>query len=1061
VVGDVPEPVGRDRGGDVPAGIGAEIRTFLIADVRGYTLFTQQRGDEAAAKLAAKFARVAREVVDARGGEVIELRGDEALAVFVSARQAVRAAVDLQERFVDETIADADLPMPVGIGLDAGEAVPVEGGYRGGALNLAARLCGQAGPGEVLASRGVTHLARKVEGVRYLDRGSLALKNLPEPVEVVRVLPEGDDPAIRLRSSLPQPAAPPRNRRRMASLVAVGVVLALLAVALPFALGGDEAAPAIRAGAVALLDPSSAQLRGQTAVGDQPRDVATGLGSLWVTDQQGDAVVRIDPASFQVQERIAVGASPTGVVVAAGFVWVANTDERTVSVVDPDVHRVVQTVVVGGGPAGLAAADGRIWVTNSVDASVSEIDPATGDVLGTYRVGERPSAVVADATGAWVANLRSNTVSRVVPGTGETQVVPVGRGPSALALDARSVWVANGEDGTISRIDADSLGVISTVPVGASPSALEIARGSVWVANTGDGTLSRIDAGTAAVEETIDVGSQPRALAADGRGLWVAAQAPPAVHRGGTLRVVSDIGAATLDPTVPDLVGSTAVLFTNDGLVTTRRAAGAAGRIVVPDLAVSMPTPTDQGRTYTFQLRDDVRFSDGRLLTPQDVVATFERALVAPDSYAPVLFPPILGAESCTPDAPDACDLSEGIVTGDRSVTFHLAEPSPDFLTILGTPFFSIVPADSPVQIGLDPVPATGPYMVTEVGKDGSLVLERNPEFREWSADAQPAGFVDRIEIVAGIDPDRQVDMVQAGEADVMLSFPPIERIDELLTRFADQVTTFRLERVVAVFLDTTSAPFDDVDARQAFALALDRQTLADLDAELALLAPGPPTCQLVPPDLPGYAPFCPFTRGGDDGTGVWQGPDLAEARRLVERSGTVGEKVELRLPAYLADQADVIAAALEDVGYRVDIEIPDIDRFTYYGDIFGGDVPNVGILGWGSDYSSPAQFLAPLLACRSPEGRPEVTGTGELSLNLSGFCDPAIDRRMGHALDLRATDPYASVEAFRALDRELTELAPIVPFSNGTGIVFVSSRVGNVQVNPKAGALLSQMWVR
>jgi class 3 adenylate cyclase len=78
------------------------IQTFLIADVRGYTLFTQERGDEAAAKLAARFARIAREAVERRGGRVIELRGDEALAVFSSARQAVLAAVDLQERLVEE-----------------------------------------------------------------------------------------------------------------------------------------------------------------------------------------------------------------------------------------------------------------------------------------------------------------------------------------------------------------------------------------------------------------------------------------------------------------------------------------------------------------------------------------------------------------------------------------------------------------------------------------------------------------------------------------------------------------------------------------------------------------------------------------------------------------------------------------------------------------------------------------------------------------------------------------------------------------------------------------------
>lgn len=109
-----------------------QIRTFLIADVRGYTLFSQERGDEAAAKLAAKFADIAREGVEARGGTLLELRGDEALCVFSSAREAIRAALDLQVRFVEETLEQPELPLTVGIGLDAGEAVPVHGGYRGG-----------------------------------------------------------------------------------------------------------------------------------------------------------------------------------------------------------------------------------------------------------------------------------------------------------------------------------------------------------------------------------------------------------------------------------------------------------------------------------------------------------------------------------------------------------------------------------------------------------------------------------------------------------------------------------------------------------------------------------------------------------------------------------------------------------------------------------------------------------------------------------------------------------------------------------------------------------------
>lgn len=135
------------------------VRTFLIADIRGYTTFTQSRGDEAAARLALRFAFVAlrfafvvREEVEARGGTVVELRGDEAMCAFGSPRSAVRAAVSLQQRCAEELRADPTQPLRVGIGIDAGEAVEVEGGYRGGALNLAARLCSIAAAGEVLVT---------------------------------------------------------------------------------------------------------------------------------------------------------------------------------------------------------------------------------------------------------------------------------------------------------------------------------------------------------------------------------------------------------------------------------------------------------------------------------------------------------------------------------------------------------------------------------------------------------------------------------------------------------------------------------------------------------------------------------------------------------------------------------------------------------------------------------------------------------------------------------------------------------------------------------------------
>jgi class 3 adenylate cyclase len=154
--------------------------TFLVADVRGYTAYTHQHGDAAGAILATRFAALAAEAVRAEDGQVVEVRGDEVLAVFTSARSALRAAADLLARC--EAAATAELPLRAGVGLDAGEPVPVPGGYRGEAINVAARLCALAGPGEVLASDGVVHLARRIEGLAYEEHGPLALKGITQPI---------------------------------------------------------------------------------------------------------------------------------------------------------------------------------------------------------------------------------------------------------------------------------------------------------------------------------------------------------------------------------------------------------------------------------------------------------------------------------------------------------------------------------------------------------------------------------------------------------------------------------------------------------------------------------------------------------------------------------------------------------------------------------------------------------------------------------------------------------------------------------------------------------------
>jgi class 3 adenylate cyclase/WD40 repeat protein/RecA/RadA recombinase len=192
----------------------AAIHTFLIADVRGYTSFTGEHGDEAASRLTAKFAEVAREGIEAWAGSLVETRGDEVLAAFDSVRNALRCAVELQAAFAAETLADPSLPLSVGIGVAAGEAVAIGDGYRGAALNVAARLCSTASGGEVIARADLVHLAGTMPDMGLIEVGPLTLKGLDEPVQAVRVesatppTPPPVSPAETLTKG-PRPPLPP------------------------------------------------------------------------------------------------------------------------------------------------------------------------------------------------------------------------------------------------------------------------------------------------------------------------------------------------------------------------------------------------------------------------------------------------------------------------------------------------------------------------------------------------------------------------------------------------------------------------------------------------------------------------------------------------------------------------------------------------------------------------------------------------------------------------------------------------------------------------------------
>ena len=160
---------------------------------------------------------------------------------------------------------------------------------------------------------------------------------------------------------------------------------------------------------------------------------------------------------------------------------------------------------------------------------------------------------------------------------------------------------------------------------------------------------------------------------------------------------------------------------------------------------MTIPTPTDQSRTYTFRVRDGIRYSTGQLLQPADFRRAFERGFIV--THDAGYYGTIVGAAECVAK-PAKCDLSRGIVTNDaaRTVTFHLRTPDPDFLYKLALPAAFALPPGTPNRLArTHPLPATGPYMVGSNTAGRVFLLVRNPRFKEWSKAAQPDGYPDRI----------------------------------------------------------------------------------------------------------------------------------------------------------------------------------------------------------------------------------------------------------------------------------------------------------------------------
>ncbi|MDX6327214.1 MAG: peptide/nickel transport system substrate-binding protein [Nocardioidaceae bacterium] len=524
-------------------------------------------------------------------------------------------------------------------------------------------------------------------------------------------------------------------------------------------------------------------------------------------------------------------------------------------------------------------------------------------------------------------------------------------------------------------------------------------------------------------------------------------------HKGGTLHLVAKSGGGTLDPMVNYTLQYWQLYqATYDGLLAFTKVSGDQSFQVVPDLAQAMPKVTDGGKAYVFKLRQGIKFSNGKPVTTNDVVASFERIFKVSSPTAGTFYNGIVGADACL-KTPATCNLSQGVVGDPKTgtVTIHLVAPDPEFPYKIAVPHASILPANAPAKdAGTTPIPGTGAYKFASYDPNRALKMVRNPFFKEWSTDAQPQGYPDEIDETFGLTVEAEVTAVENGQADWVFDPPPADRLNEIGTQYADQAHVNTLTAFWYLAMNTNLAPFNNLQARQAVNWAVDRNSVVQLYGGKNLASPA---CTVLPPGFPGHVDFCDYTKGGGN---TWTAPDLDKAKQLVQQSGTAGTKVGVVVSDDEVNKAigEYVQSALNQIGYQASLKpISGNIQFTYIQNT--NNKVQISLSSWYQDYPAASDFLNVLLSCAS--FRPG----SDTSINISGFCDKGVDAQMQQALTTEESSMDQANQLWGQVDQAVMKQAPVAPLITPKLIDFVSKRVGNYQFSKQFYMLVDQVWVQ
>jgi len=438
-----------------------------------------------------------------------------------------------------------------------------------------------------------------------------------------------------------------------------------------------------------------------------------------------------------------------------------------------------------------------------------------------------------------------------------------------------------------------------------------------------------------------------------------------------------------------------------------------------PDLAESYAV-SDDGLTYTFKLRDGVRFHNGRAMTSADVKYSFERA-VNPATQSPGggYFGMIAGYDDIV--GGKTTELSGIATPDDKTVVFTLTRPDATFLHLMAINFGHIVPKEEVEKAGADwgkkPV-GTGAFKFVEWVPGQNIKLERNKDYFRAGVP-----YLDNITFEFGQDPTVSILRLKKGEVDIVGDGIPPAQFAEAQADPAnkDLIVEGDVLQTGYVTMNVNAPPFDNVKVRQAVNMAINKERILRLINNRGVSA-----TQALPPSMPGY---------NADNKGYPYDPEAA--KELLVEAG-VGE-ITTELYAMNVDPNPRIAQAIQQdlAAVGIKAEIRSLAQAEVIAAGGAGKAPMIwsGGMAWIADFPDPANFYYGILGC---------AGAVEGGWNWSKYCNEDLDARAGKA-DAMAKDDQkdARIAEWKAVFDDVLKDAPWAPIFNEKRFTFHSARLG------------------